>query len=205
VNRANYPPIDAGASSARARQPRHLAASLCLAALLLWLLAAACAAGTLQPFESEGGARDFSLADLKGNSHALADYRGKVVVVNFWASWCSPCITEIPSLRDLQEQLAAKPVVILAVNYMEGKFKVHKFTGMVEMPFQVLLDPDGATFKAWGAEVLPTSFLLDAEGRVRHWVQGPIEWTSPEVVDTLEALLREGGAPAPGNAAQRTE
>ena len=160
-------------------------------------------AGSLEPYHAEG--LDFELEDLGGRPRGLPDHRGKVLVVNFWASWCGPCITEIPSLRELQEQMAGKPFEILAINYMEGKFKVHKFTGMVEMPFTVLLDPDGATFKAWGAQVLPTSFLLDTDGRVRYWVQGPIEWTSPEVIKAVEGLLPEGAVAPPLRTARRTE
>ena len=175
----------------------------------LLLLAALCCAptaalsGSLEPYMA--GSLDFELKDLEGRPHRLTDFHGKVVLVNFWASWCGPCITEIPSLRHLKEQMAGRPFEVLAVNYMEGKFKVHKFTGMVEMPFTILLDPDGATFKAWGAQVLPTSFLLDTDGRVRYWVQGPIEWTSPEVIKAVEGLLPEGAVAPPLRTARRTE
>ena len=170
---------------------------------VLWCAPTAALSGSLEPYAADG--LDFELKDLEGRPHRLEEFRGKVVLVNFWASWCGPCITEIPSLRQLKEQLAGRPFDVVAVNYMEGKFKVHRFTGMVEMPFTILLDPDGATFKAWGAQVLPTSYLVDPDGRVRYWVQGPIEWTSPEVVDTVDGLLGEGVAPTPLNMAQRTD
>ena len=167
------------------------------ATLLLWALSSAALAGALEPYRAEG--LEFELKDLEGRSHRLADYRGKVVLVNFWASWCGPCITEIPSLRDLRARMAGRPFEVAAVNYMEGKSKVHRFMGRVDMPFRILLDRDGATFKTWEGQVLPTSFLVDPDGRVRYWVQGPIDWSSPEVVDTIDGLLREGVAPAPLN------
>ena len=134
---------------------------------------------------------DLSLLNTENQKTSLSDFRGKVVLVNFWASWCGPCITEIPSLRDLYNKMADKPFEILAVNIKEGKFKVHKFTRLVEMPFPVLLDQNGKIFEDWNAMVLPTSYLLDAEGTIRYWVQGPVEWTSVEVLDVINKLMPE--------------
>ena len=108
------------------------------------------------------------LDNLQGEPRSLADYAGRVVLVNFWASWCGPCITEIPSLRDLHARMAHEPFEIVAVNVKEGRFKVHKFSRMMSMPFPVLLDPDGEAFAAWDAHVLPTSFLVDGAGRRPH-------------------------------------
>jgi thiol-disulfide isomerase/thioredoxin len=189
VNRAHHRAIHTGASSARARQPRQRAAAWCLAALLPWLLAATCVAATLQPFTD--AAQDFSLADLKGNSHALADYRGKVVVVNFWASWCPPCVQEMPGLQRLQQRLADEPFVILAVNVGEKKYRVWKFVKLINFSLPVLLDTDKRVFGAHGAEVLPTSYLLDRQGRVRYRVQGDLEWDSDAVVSVIQQLLSE--------------
>ena len=129
------------------------------------------------------------LKNLKGESRSLEDYRGKVVLVNFWASWCGPCITEIPSLRDLYAKMAGEDFEILAVNVKEGPFKVHKFSGLVAMPFPILLDPEGKVFDSWGAVVLPTSFLMDSEGHLRRKVVGPLDWASDEVVAEIRALL----------------
>lgn len=129
------------------------------------------------------------LEDLKGGQHSLADYRGKVVLVNFWASWCGPCVTEIPSLRDLYAKMAGEDFEILAVNVKEGPFKVHKFSQMVAMPFPILLDPDEEAFENWGAYVLPTSFLIDSEGQIRRKVVGPLDWATEEVVGEIRAML----------------
>ena len=141
------------------------------------------------------------LQDLRGETRSLGDYRGNVVLVNFWASWCGPCIQEIPSLRALYAKMAGARFEILAVNVKEGRFKVHKFSRLVEMPFPILLDPDGEAFAAWDAQVLPTSFLIDAEGRVRDEVQGPLEWDADAVVQTIRALLPAAPAAAPARGA----
>ena len=129
------------------------------------------------------------LENLRGEQHSLSDYKGKVVLVNFWASWCGPCITEIPSLRDLHGKMAGEAFEILAVNVKEGPFKVHKFSKMVAMPFPILLDPNGETFDSWGAVVMPTSFLIDSGGHIRRRVVGPLDWAADEVVAEIRALL----------------
>ena len=159
--------------------------------LSLWLLACAGQALAADDGSEEAAtpAPPLRLENLQGQPLSLADYAGRVVLVNFWASWCGPCITEIPSLRDLYEKMADEPFEILAVNVKEGRFKVHRFSRMMAMPFPVLLDPDGAAFAAWDAQVLPTSFLVDTEGRVRRKIQGPLEWTSEEVLQSIRALL----------------
>jgi len=162
---------------------------------LLVSTAAVSPGGELSPYTGEPTPPAAELKDAGGQPHSLSDYRGKLVLVNFWASWCGPCVTEIPSLRSLYRKLAGDGLEVLAVNVEEGPFKVHKFRQLVEMPFPVLLDPDGAVFRAWGAKVLPTSFLVDAEGRIRYRVQGPLDWESDETVATVAGLLPGAAAP----------
>lgn len=137
---------------------------------------------------------DFSLEDTDGNTFSTADFQGKVVLVNFWASWCGPCVTEIPSLRELYREMNGRPFEILAVNVEEGAFKVHKFRQLVEMPFPILLDKNGLIFDKWNAQVLPTSYLLDPQGKIRYQVEGPAEWSSPEVIDIITSLLPDSPA-----------
>jgi thiol-disulfide isomerase/thioredoxin len=127
--------------------------------------------------------------------HQLADYRGKVVLVNFWASWCPPCIKEMPGLQRLQKKLGKQPFDILAVNVGEQKYRVWKFTKLIDFTLPVLLDTRSETFAAWDASVLPTSFLLDTEGRIRYRVQGDLEWDSEPVVTLIRTLLPQQQAP----------
>jgi thiol-disulfide isomerase/thioredoxin len=159
--------------------------------LLGFLSATVQAAGTLQAFEADSLKMNFSLADLKGTTRTLDDFRGKVVAVNFWASWCPPCIKEMPSMQRLQTKLDDGSFVMLPVNVGEKKYKVWKFVKLIDFTLPVLLDTDSKTFNAWDASVLPTSFLLDKEGRVRYRVQGDLEWDSEEVVAVIEELINE--------------
>jgi thiol-disulfide isomerase/thioredoxin len=131
-----------------------------------------------------------ALKDPAGAPHALADYRGKVVLVNFWATWCDPCREEMPSMQRLKERLSDRRLAILAVNYGESQERVAEFQQRVPLDLQMLLDPGQETARAWKVRILPMSFLLDAEGRVRYSVIGEIDWESPEAVNTVRRLLR---------------
>ena len=185
------PIFQAGAMTGTPRQRDHpLYARIAIAGVLACLLPLlACAGGTLQPFEST--ARDFSLVDIKGKTHTLADYRGKVVLINFWASWCPPCIQEMPSMQRLQEKLRDHPFIVLPIYVGEKKYRVWKFVKLINFTLPVPLDIRSEMFKDWGASVLPTSFLLDAEGRIRYRVEGEYEWDSQEVVSLVEELINE--------------
>jgi thiol-disulfide isomerase/thioredoxin len=131
-----------------------------------------------------------ALHDLFGRAHALADYRGRVVLVNFWATWCEPCRAEIASLQRLQERLAGRPFTVLLVNHGEARMRVGDFVTREALAFSVLLDPNQDASRAWRVRVLPSSFLVDADSRVRYTVIGEIDWASPESLEKVEALLR---------------
>ena len=155
----------------------------------LWLPVAA-TGGELEAFESTDDT-GFALPDLKDKTHTLPDYRGRVVLVNFWASWCPPCIYEMPELTRLQQQLGDKPFDILAINVGEKKYKVRKFTRLINFELPVLLDTRNETFEAWGVQTLPTSFLIDANGKVRYRVRGNPGWEHEETLATIEKLITE--------------
>ena len=139
---------------------------------------------------------DFKLSDFKDKTHTLASYRGKVLLVNFWASWCPPCIYEMPELTRLQQQLADRPFEIIAINVGEKKYKVHKFTRLINFELPVLLDTSNQAFKDWRVQTLPTSFLVDANGVVRHRIRGNPGWEQPETISMIEQLIAETGTPA---------
>ena len=145
----------------------------------------------LRPWSAESGADEFSLPDLKDQQHALSDYRGKVVLVNFWASWCPPCIYEMPELTRLKKQLSDQPFEILALNVGEKKYRVRKFVKLINFDLPVLLDTAKDTFKAWGIKTLPTSFLIDAEGNVRYRVRGNPDWENQNTLAVIEQLIAE--------------
>jgi len=145
--------------------------------------------GSLDPYPDAGTAPEFALVDLDDKRHRLSEYRGKVVLVNFWASWCVPCLREMPGMQRMADSLRDRPFEILAINVAEQQHRAQEFLNSMGISFTVLLDSDGSTLKAWQGRGLPTSFLIDAEGRIRYRVVGPIDWDSDEVLATIDKLL----------------
>jgi len=150
--------------------------------------AALAAGGELKPWGG-GATPPLVLRDLKGKEHRLSDYRGKVVVLNFWATWCDPCRQEMPSMQRLQDRLVGKPFAILAVDYGEGPARIGEFLKKVPVRFTVLLDRDTSAATAWKVRVLPTTLVLDPEQRIRYSVIGDLEWDSPAVESTMRKLM----------------
>ncbi len=136
-----------------------------------------------------GATPALALADLDGRRHSLEDYRGKVVLLNFWATWCEPCLEEMPSMQRLERRLAGRPFAILAVNHGESRPRVVEFARRLTLGFPVLLDPNTDAPRAWRVRVLPASFLVDARGRVRYSVVGEMDWTDEAAVETIRRLL----------------
>jgi thiol-disulfide isomerase/thioredoxin len=132
-----------------------------------------------------------ALPDLGGGRVDLATRRGHVVLVNFWATWCPPCVEEIPSLNRLHERLAPRGFEVLAVDVGETWEQVQDFLRERPVEFPVLLDTAGESFKRWRAYAFPTSLLLDRQHRVRYAVYGAFAWDSPEVVEIVSRLLDE--------------
>lgn len=179
----------------RAPRPRF---SLWLGGVALALvLAPTLGAGDLSPTaESERRAPEFDLQALDGNPHRLEDYRGKVVLLNFWASWCPPCLAELPGMQRLADQMRAEPFDIVLVNVQESAFRVANFLKLMGVHLTTLLDPTGDTFRAWGGAIYPTSFVIDPEGKIRYVAQGPLEWDSQDVLAAIQGLLPPRQAPA---------
>jgi thiol-disulfide isomerase/thioredoxin len=162
--------------------------SLLGALLALALSAGAVLAGEL-PEWTGGPTPPLALADLDGRPHDLARYRGRAVLVNFWATWCPPCRDELPSLERLAARLADRPFAALLVNVAEGEGRVRRFLAEHPLTLPVLLDRRGQAQRDWRLRGLPASFLLDAEGRIRRWQMGELDWAAPAVVRTVESLL----------------
>ena len=158
------------------------------AALLAALCVAHAAGGELKPW-SGGATPPLALRDLDGKERRLADYRGKVVVLNFWATWCEPCRQEMPSMQRLQDKLAGKPFVILAVDFGEGPPRIREFLQTLPVRFTVLLDRDLSTADAWKVKVLPTSLVIDRSQKIRYTVVGDLKWDSPAVERAIRKLL----------------
>lgn len=144
-------------------------------------------------FESRTGAPTPALQakDLKGVSRTLADYRGKVVLLNFWASWCPPCLQEMPSMERLRLKMAGRPLEIVALDSAETPAEVKAYLSRMKLGFPVLLDPDGSNTRRWKVFALPTTFLLDGKGQLRYVLTGPTEWDEGEALQVIESLLAE--------------
>ena len=153
----------------------------------------------VQAWPSMREAPPLSLRDLQGQTHTLAPLRGKVVVLNFWASWCEPCVAEMPSVLRLAETRGDEGVVVLAVNFQEGPAKIRAFLenvlGEVPGSLPVLLDADGGAAKAWTRRVFPTTVLVGRDGRPRWSVVGEFDWTGPQARQLIDPLVA-GRSPA---------
>ena len=157
-----------------------------LAAVLpLW-----CAAASAQlPSWSGGPAPALRLLDLDGKEHALEAYRGKVVLINFWATWCEPCKDEMPSIERLRRSLEGRPFAVLAVNLAEPDSRVQRFLREVPLGFPVLMDRDTAAAKAWKARVLPATYIVGPDGRIRYSYLGELDWSREPVRKQIAELL----------------
>lgn len=129
------------------------------------------------------------LKDTSGRLHRLSDYRGRVVLVNFWATWCEPCREEMPSLDRLQKQLGRESFVVLAVNVDEPEARIGKFLSAMPLDFPVLLDVGGKLTRNWKVRVLPASYVIGPDGRMRYAVTGEFDWGAPGAVDRITKLL----------------
>jgi thiol-disulfide isomerase/thioredoxin len=168
-----------------------------------WLMALAMgvlfnASGQAAGFEARPAtpAPALTATDLKGVPRTLADYRGKLVLLNFWASWCPPCLREMPSLERLRLKMAGRPLEIVALDSAETAEDVNGYLSRMKLGFPILLDPDGSNTRRWKVFALPTSFLLDAEGRVRYVLTGPTEWDEGEALQVIESMLAEFQTPS---------
>lgn len=128
------------------------------------------------------------LPDLSRKLRNLEEFTGKVVLVNFWASWCRPCIEEVPGIRRLAEAMHDKPFVVLGVNVGESQRRVQAAVKRLKIDYTVLMDEDSSLFTDWGATVLPTAYILDHSGRLQYIRQGPMEWDRPDIVEKLVQL-----------------
>jgi thiol-disulfide isomerase/thioredoxin len=168
-----------------------LVCAACARLLLAVLLAASSIASAQALNTWRGGATPaLELADLNGQKHRLADYRGKVVLINFWATWCEPCRDEMPSMQRLKNRFADRPFIVLAVNVGESEVRIDDFLQKLPLDFTILRDHSSAAMKAWRVKALPASFVVGQDGRVRYSHIGELNWDDEKLINTLTRMFR---------------
>jgi thiol-disulfide isomerase/thioredoxin len=145
----------------------------------------------LQPLKEGTAIVDFGLQDLSGETHRLSDFNGKVVFLNFWATWCGPCRFEMPSMEKLYQKLNAKGLEIVAVNLQEDRKTVQRFVDELGVSFPVLLDTTGRIGATYGARSIPTTYIVDREGFVIAGSIGTREWDTDDYIRFFEKLLSD--------------
>lgn len=152
----------------------------------LSLLLTGCYSGSRPPrINSE--APDFIVQD-SDRKVELRDYRGKIVVLNFWATWCPPCVEEMPSLVQLQQRFKAKGVTVLAVSVDADGDAYHRFLTDHKIDFLTVRDADQKSNNLYGTFKFPETYIIDRNGIVRRKFIGPVDWNQPEIVDYLSKL-----------------
>jgi cytochrome c biogenesis protein CcmG, thiol:disulfide interchange protein DsbE len=154
--------------------------------IVLILLATGCYRGS-RPTRIGLPAPDFTVQDDAAKV-ALNQYRGKVVVLNFWASWCAPCIAETPSLVQMQQQLKSKGVEVVAVSIDEDEQAYHQFIQQYGINFQTVRDPSERIEHLYGTVQIPETYIIDRDGVLRRKFVSDVEWTSPDVMRFLRSL-----------------
>ncbi|HSB04322.1 MAG TPA: TlpA disulfide reductase family protein [Thermodesulfobacteriota bacterium] len=149
-------------------------------------------AGRGVDFSSKVGvaAQDFGLPTLRGDYVKLSDYRGKVVFLNIWATWCPPCREEMPSMESLYQRLKGRDFEMLAVSIDQGGEKVVRpFAAKYGLTFPVLLDPDSKTKRLYGLTGIPESFMIDKNGVIIDRIIGPQNWMKKEWLDYFDRII----------------
>lgn len=134
---------------------------------------------------------DFTLEDLSGKKVQLSSLKGKVILINFWATWCPPCRAEMPGMEKLYQTMKSNPdFVLLAVDSQEDPAVVKAFIEKNKYNFPVLLDQDGAVTAQYSVRAYPTTYLIDRQGRVIGGLVGARAWETPETLRSLQKLLQ---------------
>lgn len=143
----------------------------------------------LQEHPTKELAPELRLEDLNGKTHDLKDYRGKVVLLNFWATWCPPCIKEIPSINNLQKHFSSDDFVVLSVDVGEELKDVQAFLEHIPADYPVLLDSESSLTSTWQLTAFPSTFIIDRTGHLRYMYFGGLEWDEPQITKFLEKNL----------------
>ncbi len=145
----------------------------------------------LEEMKDRPAAPDFALPNPGGKRLSLKDYRGKVVFLNFWATWCEFCRTEMPAMERLYREFKDQGFEVLAVNVKDKRQDALAFVKELKLSYPILMDPDGEVGLLYGAFGLPTTYLIDEKGMVLARLWGPADWYSPQARGLIKMLLEK--------------
>ncbi len=146
------------------------------------------AQGLMEPIKGSPKAGSFNLEGVGGKSFSLEDYKGKFVLLNFWATWCAPCRKEMPAMSNLHNEFGGEGLEVVGVHVGPSLAGVKKFLESVPVSFTILIDKD-MRLASWGVRGLPTTYLINPEGKLVYQAVGERVWDSPEMVKFLKGLV----------------
>lgn len=156
--------------------------------LLLCMAIVAHSSGLMLPVPGEPKANDFTLMSADGGEISLQDYRGKFVLVNFWATWCPPCVKEMPALNSLHNQLKSRNFGVVGVHVGPALATVKQYLNDRPVDFDIVIDKN-MSLASWEVAGLPTTFLVNPAGEIIYRATGEREWDSAEMVEFLESIM----------------
>ena len=146
---------------------------------------------TLTKVPGNPDAPEFNLEDQDGNFLKMSDYKGKVVIVNFWATWCPPCRKEMPSMQRAWEILQKEDIVMLAINVGEDSDQIFSFTAEYPVEFPLIMDRDSSVVNQWKVRGLPTTYIVNPAGQIVYQAIGDREWDSEEIMNQIRKLKKD--------------
>lgn len=157
-----------------------------LAVALVWVVS-----GTLEPRVVKAGdkAPDFKITTDDGRTVTRANFGGKVLVLNFWASWCAPCVNEAPSLEAFERQMGPQGVVVLGVSIDTNEKRYRQFLERFRITFPTARDPEANLSASYGTFLIPETYVIDSTGRVRLKIISDQNWMDPDFVTRVKAML----------------
>lgn len=157
-----------------------------LAAWSAMLLCAGCYSGSRPPHVGSA-AKEFTVTD-SDHTVSLNQYRGQIVLVNFWATWCPPCVEELPSLMTLQDRMKGRGIVVVGVSIDVDGDAYHRFLKLHGINFVTVRDPEQKVAGMYGTSGWPETYVIDRQGVMRRKFVGPVDWNAPDIVDFLNKL-----------------
>jgi len=148
------------------------------------------AAQTLTEVKGKPAAANFKLEDQEGKFVQLTDYKGKVVIINFWATWCPPCRKEMPSMQRAWEKLQKEDIAMLGINVGEDSDAIFAFTAEYPVDFPLLMDKTSSVSREWRVRGLPSTYVIDPQGRIIYQAIGGREWDAPEILEKIRKLKK---------------